>query len=65
MWLIAFAAIALVTGNVLRKSSVESARANTHGSAAALAARWRSEIGNWLNVAGGACLLAGICWLWL
>jgi hypothetical protein len=65
MWLIALAAIALVSGNVLRKSGVEAARANAYGSAPALAARRKSGIGNWINVAGGVCLLAGICWLWL
>ena len=65
MWLTALAAIALIAGNVLRKSGVEAARANAHGSTAALAGRRKSGIGNLLNVAGGACLVAGICWTWL
>jgi hypothetical protein len=65
MWLIALAAIALVAGNMLRKSGVESARANAYGSAAALAGRRRSGVGTWLNVAGSACLIAGICWTWI
>jgi hypothetical protein len=66
MWLTALAALALLTaGNLLRKSGVEAARANLHGSAAALAGRRRSGIGNWLNVAGGVCLVAGVCWAWL
>jgi hypothetical protein len=65
MWLIALAAIALVAGNALRKAGVEAARANAYGSEAALTGRRKSGIGNWLNVAGGACLLAGICLTWL
>jgi hypothetical protein len=62
MWLIAIAAIALIVGNVLRRSGVDAARANTYGSAAALAGRAKSGIGNWFNVAGAAFLVAGICW---
>ena len=66
MWLTALAALALlIAGNLLRKSGVEAARANLYGSAAALAGRRKSGIGNWLNVAGGACLIAGLCWTWL
>lgn len=65
MWLTALAALALITGNLLRKSGVEAARANLHGSAAALAGRRKSGLGNWLNVAGGVCLVAGLCWSWL
>ncbi len=65
MWLFAFAVPALITGTVLRKVGVEAARANAYGSAAAVAGRRKSGIGNWLNVAGGACLFAGICWIWL
>lgn len=64
MWLIALAAVALITGTLLRKSGVEAARANLYGSAAALAGRRKSGIGNWLNVAGGACLIAGLWWSW-
>lgn len=65
MWLTALAAVALIAGNLLRKSGVEAARANLHGSAAALAGRRKSGLGNWLNVAGGVCLIAGLCWTWL
>ncbi len=65
MWLFAFAVPALITGAVLRKVGVEAVRANAYGSAAAVDGRRRSGIGNWLNVAGGACLIAGICWTWL
>ena len=65
MWLFAFALPALITGTVLRKVGVEAARANVYGSAAAVAGRRRSGIGNWLNIAGSACLIAGICWTWL
>jgi hypothetical protein len=47
MWLTALAAVALVTtGTLLRKSGVEAARANLYGSAAALAGRRKSGIGN-------------------
>lgn len=63
MWLTALAALALLTaGNLLRNSGVEAARANLHGSAAALAGRRKSGIGNWVNVAGVVCLVAGLCW---
>jgi hypothetical protein len=65
MWLIALAAVALVAGNWLRKSGVEAARANTFGSAASLAGRRKSGMGNWINVIGSVCLVAGLCWLWL
>lgn len=65
MWLTALAALALITGTLLRKSGVEAARANLYGSAAALAGRRKSGIGNWLNVAGVVCLIAGLCWTWL
>ena len=65
MWLFGLATIALVVGNLLRKSGVEAARANAYGSAAALAGRRKSGFGNWLNVAGSVCLVAGICWTWL
>jgi hypothetical protein len=65
MWLIALAVVALIIGTLLRKSGVEEARANTFGSAASLAGRRRSGMGNWINVIGGVCLAAGICWLWL
>jgi hypothetical protein len=65
MWLTALAAVAFIIGNLLRKSGVEAARANLYGSAAALAGQRKSGIGNWLNVAGGVCLIAGFCWSWL
>lgn len=65
MWLIALAAVALVAGNLLRRSGVEAARANAFGSAAALAGRRKSGMGNWVNMIGGVCLVAGLCWLWL
>ena len=65
MWLIALAPVALVAGDWLRKSGVETARANPFGSAAALAGRRKSGMGNWVNVIGGVCLVAGLCWLWL
>jgi hypothetical protein len=66
MWLTALAALALLTtGNLLRRSGVEAARAALHGSAAALAGRRKSGIGNWLNLAGGVCLLAALGWTWL
>ena len=64
MWLLAFALPALITGTALRKVGVGGARANAYGSAAAIAGRRKSGIGNWLNIAGGACLVAGICWTW-
>ena len=64
MWLIALAAVALVAGNWLRRSGVETARANPFGSPAALAGRRTSGLGTWVNVAGAACLLAGV-WTWL
>ena len=44
---------------------MEAARANAYGSAAALAGQRKSGIGNWLNLAGGACLIAAILWIWL
>jgi hypothetical protein len=65
MWMIALAVIALVTGNLLRKVGVEAARANAYGSAAALAGRRKSGFGNWLNLAGGTCLIAAVLWIWL
>ena len=65
MWLFAFAVPALIAGTVLRKVGVEAARANVHGSPAAHAGRRQSGIGNWLNIAGGACLVAAIVWTWL
>ena len=65
MWWFAFAVLALITGIVLRTVGVEAARANVHGSTAAIAGRRKSGLGNWLNAAGGACLIAGICWIWL
>ena len=64
MWLFGFALPALVAGTILRKVGVEAARANTHGSAAALAGRRKSGIGNWLNLAGAACLVAAVLWTW-
>jgi len=65
MWLFAFALPALIAGTILRKVGVEAARANTYGSAASRAGRRKSGIGNWLNLAGGACLIAAILWIWL
>jgi hypothetical protein len=64
MWLIAIAAIALIVGNVLRRSGIDAARANAYGTAAALAGRRKSGLGNWLNLAGGACLIAAILSVW-
>jgi hypothetical protein len=64
MWLFGFALPALVAGTILRKVGVEVARANTYGSAAALAGRRKSGIGNWLNLAGAACLVAAVLWSW-
>jgi hypothetical protein len=49
MLLFAFALLALIAGTTLRKVGVEAARANAHGSAAALAGRRKSGIGNWLT----------------
>jgi hypothetical protein len=65
MWLFAFAVPAVITGTVLRKVGVEAARANAYGSAAALAGQRKSSIGNWLNLAGGACVVAAVLWTWL
>lgn len=65
MWLLAFAVPALIAGTVLRKVGVEAARANAYGSAAALAGRRKSGLGNWLNIAGGASLVAAGLWTWL
>jgi hypothetical protein len=62
MLLFAFALLALIAGTTLRKVGVEAARANAHGSAAALAGRRKSGIGNWLNLAGGAALVIAILW---
>ena len=59
-WLLAFAVVALIAGNWLRKVGVEAARANPYGSASALAGRRKSGIGNWLNIAGGLLLAAAI-----
>ena len=64
MWLFGFALPALVAGTILRKVGVEAARANTYGSAAALAGRRKSGMGNWLNLAGAACLVAAVLWSW-
>jgi hypothetical protein len=63
MWLIPLAVVALIIGTLLRKSGVEEARANAFGSAASLAGRRKSGVGNWVNVIGGVCLVAGICWI--
>ena len=65
MWLFAFAVPALIAGTVLRKVGVEAARANAYGSAAALAGRRKSGLGNWLNLAGGVCVVVAILWTWL
>lgn len=65
MWLLAFAVPALIAGTLLRKVGVEAARANAYGSAAALAGRRKSGLGNWLNIAGGASLVAAGLWTWL
>jgi len=65
MWLRAFAVPALIAGTVLRKVGIEAARANVYGSAAALAGRRKSGLGNWLNIAGGVCLVAAVLWAWL
>ena len=50
-------------GDVLEQV-LEAARANAYGSTAALAGRRTSGIGNWLNLAGGAGLIAAILWAW-
>ncbi len=65
MLLFGIALLALTAGTTLRKVGVEAARANTYGSAAALAGRRKSGIGNWLNLAGGTCLIAALLWIWL
>ena len=65
MWLFALAVLVLIVGTVLRKVGVEAARANAHGSAAALAGRRKSGIGNWLNLTGGITLVAAVLWTWL
>jgi hypothetical protein len=65
MWLFAFAIVALIVGNVLRKRGLEASRSNMHGSAAALAGQRTSGIGTWTNIAGAAALVAAACWLWL
>mgnify|MGYP001082392092 CR=1 FL=1 len=65
MWLFAFAIIALIVGNVLRKRGLEASRSNMYGSAAALAGQRASGIGTWINIAGAAALVAAACWLWL
>ena len=64
MWLFAFALPALIAGTILRKVGVEAARANTYGSAAALAGQHKSGLGNWLGLAGVGCLIAAILWIW-
>jgi len=64
MWLFAFAVPALIAGTMLRKVGVEAARSNAYGSAGALAGRRKSGIGNWLNIAGGACVVIAILWTW-
>lgn len=65
MLLLAFALPALIAGTILRKVGVEAARGNAYGSPAALAGRRKSGIGNWLNLAGAACLMAAVLWTWL
>ena len=65
MWLFALAVPVLIAGTVLRKVGVEAARANAHGSAAALAGQRKSGLGNWLNLAGGVTLVAAVVWTWL
>ena len=65
MWLFAFAVPALIAGTMLRKVGVEAARSNAYGSAGARAGQRKSGIGNWLNIAGGACLVIAILWTWL
>ncbi len=65
MWLLGFALLAMIAGTALRKVGVEAARANADGSAAALAGRRKSGIGNWLNLAGCAGLIAAVLWTWL
>ena len=62
MWLFAFAVPALIAGTMLRKVGVEAARANAYGSAAARAGQRKSGLGNWLNIAGGACLVIAVLW---
>jgi hypothetical protein len=64
MWLFAFAVLALVVGNWLRRVGVEAARANSYGSAAALAGRRKSGIGTVINIVGGVCLVIA-AWSWL
>ena len=65
MWLFAFGLLAMTAGTILRKVGVEAARSNAYGSSAALAGRRKSGLGNWLNLAGGACLIAAVLWNWL
>ena len=65
MLLFGFALLALIAGTILRRLGVEAARANAYGSAAALAGQRKSGIGNWLNLAGSAGLIAAILWIWL
>ena len=61
MLLFGFAVPALIAGTILRKVGVEAARANAYGSAAALAGRRKSGIGNWLNFSGRAGLSPPSC----
>lgn len=65
MLLIAVSLPTLIAGTILRKVGVEAARANAYGSAASLAGRRKSGLGNWLNLAGAACLVGGVLWTWL
>ena len=62
MWIFAFGLLAMTAGTILRKVGVEAARASAYGSAAALAGQRKSGLGNWLNLAGGVCLIAAVLW---
>ena len=62
MWIFAFGLLAMIAGTILRKVGVEAARASAYGSAAALAGQRKSGLGNWLNLAGGVCLIAAVLW---
>ena len=64
MWLAVCAVAALIVGNGLRKRGLEASRANGYGSAAALAGQRASGLGTWINIAGGACLVAAV-WILL
>ena len=62
LWLFILAFVALAVGNWLRKVGIEAARGNPYGSSASLAGQRRSALGTWLNIAGGACMMAVAVW---